>query len=93
MLRVIEAREAGDDPQIVPTINQDVLLVAKVRRLEEEWADKYDELYADPRALLPVVYPPPRRCASSFSLAAWLSRFSRGAEIRTRDLQSPRLAR
>jgi hypothetical protein len=51
MLRVIEARESGSEPQIAPKISSDVLLVAKVRLIEEEWPERYAELYRNPRLL------------------------------------------
>jgi KAP family P-loop domain len=48
-LRVIEAREA--ERQIDPKISGDVLLVAKMRLLEEEWPRSHKLIYDDPRLL------------------------------------------
>jgi hypothetical protein len=50
-LRMIEARESDTDPQIRPAISGDVLLIAKMRLLEEEWPRSYKLIYGDPRLL------------------------------------------
>jgi hypothetical protein len=50
-VRVIEARERASPPRIEPPISGDVLLIAKLAIIEDEFPDRYRELCANPRDL------------------------------------------